>query len=46
MFEKVFYKFANVQKWLQICESVQKCLQKIFFCGGGIKNNFYFNIVG
>jgi hypothetical protein len=40
MFAKMFYNFANVQKCWQICKSVQKCLQKIFFLWGG-KNNFY-----
>jgi hypothetical protein len=35
MFAKMFYNFANVQKCLQICNSVQKCLRnKKFFCGG------------
>ncbi len=44
MFAKMFYHFAIVQKCLQICKSVQKCLQKIFFKGG--KNYFLFYLVG
>ena len=34
IFAKMLYNFADVQKCLQICKSVQKCLQKFFFCGG------------
>ncbi len=34
-FAKMFYHSAHVQKCLQICKSVQKCLQKKIFLWGG-----------